>query len=250
MSVFDKYTIDEISKRTKISPISLRYIRNKEFNKIPRVKFIGFIKLIQREFKEDMREWIEEYDSKIKPESQTPQITYTTQSSKNNNLLLVFALIILGLGGYLLYKTLPKEEPKHIKPQNITQKHITQTKQSTPLPPPLQKKQTTDNKPPKPVNESKPLNQTASAPKKEENSTITIIPHSKLWFRVVNLKTNKIKEYLTNEPKTFKDGNYFFKFGHGDFTFEYKDKNLTPKGSGIVKMIVKDGNYTILKRNL
>jgi cytoskeletal protein RodZ len=45
---FDKYEIEEISKKTKISPISLRYIKNKEFEKIPRVKFLGFIKIIEK----------------------------------------------------------------------------------------------------------------------------------------------------------------------------------------------------------
>ncbi|WP_156921346.1 hypothetical protein [Lebetimonas sp. JH369] len=41
---FENHSIDE---KTKISPISLRFIKNREFDKLPRVKFIGFVRLIE-----------------------------------------------------------------------------------------------------------------------------------------------------------------------------------------------------------
>jgi cytoskeletal protein RodZ len=48
--LFKKYKIEEIAKKTSISPLFLKKLRDGDFNKISRVKFNGFIKILQSEY--------------------------------------------------------------------------------------------------------------------------------------------------------------------------------------------------------
>ena len=107
---FEKYSIEEISKKTKISPISLEFIKNKEFDKIPKAKFIGFIQIIEKEFNVNLSDLKEEYDF-IKPKEETSHIINTQTPKKNFNkiiLLFISAFLLLAIGGYLLYKDYQK----------------------------------------------------------------------------------------------------------------------------------------------
>jgi len=79
---FEKYSLEEISKKTKISPISLRFIKNKEFEKIPRAKFFGFINIIEKNFNVDLSELKEEYNQFV-PKKENEQITHIPEKKKD-----------------------------------------------------------------------------------------------------------------------------------------------------------------------
>ena len=256
MNVFEKYSIEEINKRTKISPISLRYIKNKEFSKIPRVKFIGFIRIIENEFKVDLSDLIKEYEEATKHlKKDNNEITFEKNKKNSNLLTLLFAISLIIIGGYYLYKNinqnksfidqnLTKEETKNnlIKiPINNTDK----IEQNQTLIKEIEENVTEDN-----ITKEKNITQSFVI---ENNITtqiksIKIIPKEKVWFRAINLDTNKTVEYLTSLPKELNGSNWYIKFGHGFITIHYGDETITPNTKKIVRILLKDGKYEFLKK--
>lgn len=79
-SFLNLYTLKEISQKTHISPVTLQHLFDKEFDTIPKNKFYGFIKIIQREFKVDLQELIDGY------EAQTP-ISHQINEEEENSFL-------------------------------------------------------------------------------------------------------------------------------------------------------------------
>jgi len=240
---FEKYSIEEISKKTKISPISLRFIRNKEFDKIQKAKFFGFINIIEKEFNVNLSDLKEEYNlnSPINKKEKIQEIHI--EKDKKNYLIAIFAVILLIVGGYILYKSI-NFSPKQKKISSISNKEQKIT-------PKMIKKE------PKKIHITTPKIQPIITEKKELNTTkttpitkypLTIIPNRKIWYRAINIDTNKTFEYLTSKEKILPKGNYYIKFGHGDITINYANQIITPNTKKVIRMLFKDGNYTFLKR--
>ena len=52
--LLENYTLKDISKRTNISEDNLNKLFNKEFDALTKVKALGFISIVEREFKADL----------------------------------------------------------------------------------------------------------------------------------------------------------------------------------------------------
>ncbi len=132
---FKKYSIDEISKRTKISPISLNYIKNREFDKLNKVKLKGFIKLIEREFKvsllDDVMKEYEEYYQSQAPKQEEPKKEIQENKNIYFKILAVVALIIGGGILYILQKPKQSNTTQLTKPPYTTQ--LTKPTYQTPI---------------------------------------------------------------------------------------------------------------------
>jgi len=272
---FEKYSIEEISKRTKISPISLRFIKNKEYEKIPRVKFLGFIKIIEREFKVDLSHLIEEFDA-INPQKEPPAELQPKEIEKEEKKPLIWILAIITLllaGGTILLINANKKTQETLQ---TTKETISQEKkqennntQKAVITPVQESNQTDLNTTANDKNESNssqeqnistalqtpineaPVNETPKEePKKIEKQQypVTIIPKKKLWFKAVNLKTKKIISKITTRAITLPKGDYYIKFGHGLVKIKYASHTIDPKTKQIVKIVLKDGNYTYVKK--
>ena len=261
---FETHSIEEISKKTKISPISLRLIRNREFEKIPRVKFIGFINILQKSYKVDLSDLIEEYNQFTpvnKPESETNEI----KESKNPTLFLSIAtFVLLILGGYLFYSYIKTNNSPQV---NYTQSSITQdnnftvsknnkniiasdtnTNTNNSKTSYIDKNENNISKTIITHNTKTSITTPTNMSDKNTSYKIEIIPNEKLWFRALNIDTNKSIEYLTSNPKTLPKGNYYIKFGHGNLTIIYNDQNITPDTKKIIRILFKDGNFTYMKK--
>ena len=64
----------------------------------------------------------------------------------------------------------------------------------------------------------------------------------------MNIDTNRTFEYLTSKIKVLPKGNYYIKFGHGNVSILYNEYNITPNTKKIVRILLKDGNYTYMKK--
>ena len=269
---FEKYSIEEISKKTKISPISLRFIRNKEFEKLPRAKFFGFLNIIEKEFKVDLSDLKEEYEhfNPQKQEEIKEQQSVQIEKEKKNYLLFVLALILLLIGGYILYKTLhktssnneanttikqnfstPKTNQNNIILKNennnsISATNITDTNKTIINNITKKENNVTNN-----LTQNKQLSLTKI--KNETNNTamkykIIIIPHKLLWFKAINIDTNKTIQFLTSKEKILPKGNYYIKLGHGEETINYNNQTITPNTKKIVRILFKNGKYKFMKK--
>ena len=62
LSKLKKVGIKAIAQKTLMTEQSIKSILNKDFQSLQKTKAIGFIKIIEREYKVDLSEWIEEYN--------------------------------------------------------------------------------------------------------------------------------------------------------------------------------------------
>ncbi len=245
---FKNHSLEEISQKTKISPISLRFIRNKEFDNIPKVKFLGFINIIQKTYKVDLSDLIEEYNSKT--QQKEPQITVKKQKENKNStfFIAVLALIMIILGGLLLFNKL------HYQKNTIIIKNTLPVKKQT-----LTLSQIPDNSQKIiDINDSsnqkteETNNSLITKTSKKNNITqkfkITIIPNKLLWFKATNIDTNKSVQYLTTHTKTLPKGNYYIKFGHGDFNLTYNNQVISPKTRKVIRILFTNGTYKFMKK--
>jgi len=242
---FERYSIEEISKKTKISPISLRYIKNREFDKLPRVKFFGFINIIEKTFNVDLSDLKEEYNNFIKTNNKTEEINTQIKiepinSNNSNKLILIFALILAILGVYLLKNSYEK------KTNEINASH---NELSNNISAPIEKNISS-------ITKYQIINQDKTKTTKknisaEKNVTklyeVKIIPNEKVWFRAINIENNKSIEYLTSHQKILEKGNYYIKFGHGNVTIIYANQTITPNTKKLVRILLKNGKYQYMK---
>jgi len=241
---FEKHSIEEISKKTKISPISLRFIQNKEFEKIPKAKFFGFINIIEKNFNVDLSELKEEYNQ-FAPKKEIEQNTQPIENKKDSSKFLIIASTILTLiGGYLLFnsfsnKTQTNFSKEHNQTTINTIKQPTKTFQEITKQP--EKITILKNTQPK-TNQKKPIIKTPI------KSSVEIIPHKQVWFRALNIDTNKTIEYLTSNKKILPKGNYYIKFGHGNITINYSNQTIEPNTKKIIRILFKNGKYKFLKK--
>jgi len=262
---FEKYSIETINKRTRISPISLRYIKNKEFKKIQRVKFIGFIRIIEKEFGIDLSDLIEEYNQATNHETKSPsensEIKLQEPKKHNTFILFVLAVILFSLGAYLLYNkyALSQKNTNEINKtafipnteENITDATTeieTKTENKNIIQPPSISEQTKQ-----PVNENENRQITTDTNNSRQQKinapeTIYIHPNQKVWFRAINLDTNKTLEFLTSNPKTLEGSNWYIKFGHGNITVNYGNQTITPDTKKIVRILFHNGKVEYLKK--
>ena len=241
---FKEHSLEEISKKTKISPISLRLIRNKEFEKIPKVKLLGFIKIIEKTYNIDLSDLINEYNNHINPKplpkKNTPKITYSEKNSNSTFFITFLAVVLIIIGGFLIFQN--TNTPK--KP--VIEKNIS-----------LLTVNPKNNKSDKNISNKKKTVFPAENITKETNTSkmpvlkkfmVIIIPHKKIWFKAVNIDTNKSVQYLTAHTKKLPKGNYYIKFGHGEFNLTYNNQTIFPNTKKIVRILLKNGNYKFMKK--
>jgi cytoskeletal protein RodZ len=253
---FENHSIDEINKKTKISPISLRFIKNKEFEKLPRVKFIGFVRLIEKKFKVDLGELIEEYENYYNENKKDDVDTEKKEikPKKQKSYLWVLIIILFVLSAFLYFSFIKSKtniktaEINNSEKNEVLENNITENNETF--------KNSVSEKTIQKNIENNESNVSLNTPEikktKEKNIAkeynITIIPNEKVWFRAINIDNNKSVEYLTTNPKILK-GNYYIKFGHGNITIMYNDQNITPNTKKILRILLKNGKFEYLKKS-
>lgn len=103
---------EEISRRTHISLSKVYDILEKRFEKFDRVKVAGFTKIIEREFKVDLSEWLEEFykysqENALDTEDEELELrtNFIEKKDRGSGLwkLLIVLIAIVVIGGFLAY---------------------------------------------------------------------------------------------------------------------------------------------------
>lgn len=131
IEILKKIGVKEINKTTKISVNKIEDILEKRFSNIQRVRVVGFLKILEREYKVDLSEWLKEYDASFVVEVDTsnesnPSIVehpvsnlyLDTQKQKDDliaerkkqviskkRFYILIAVVIVVLGGYFIFKS-------------------------------------------------------------------------------------------------------------------------------------------------
>lgn len=131
IEILKKIGVKEINKTTKISVNKIEDILEKRFSNIQRVRVVGFLKILEREYKVDLSGWLKEYDESFVVEMDTSDesnssiaehsastLYLDTQKQKDDliaerkkqviskkRFYIFIAVIVVILGGYFIFKS-------------------------------------------------------------------------------------------------------------------------------------------------
>ncbi|PAF49300.1 hypothetical protein BKH43_07180 [Helicobacter sp. 13S00401-1] len=82
-----KLDIKDIRKATNLTPARIEDVLNKNFDSMERVRAVGFVRILEREFNVDLSEWIKEYDEHHKIENVKIDDSAITSLPSQSNVL-------------------------------------------------------------------------------------------------------------------------------------------------------------------
>ncbi|WP_187647352.1 hypothetical protein [Nitrosophilus labii] len=253
MSDFEKLKnidIEELYSKTFIARKHLRAILNKDFSKFDRLKALGFVKIIEREFDFDLSELKKEIESYFsqKSEKSVKDLENIEKKELNSNksfqkskkfpifALVIIAMLFIALLFFTQQKSLTTQnlDKKDDKEKMFLEKNETSNKNEdkNETQKSIESKKSDENKTFKQEDlEEKSLLKAKSTkeekPKEAVLPSIILIPKQKIWVGIIYLDDYSKKNYLTSsaiELNTTRD--QLIVTGHGYLEIE-KDGNVT-----------------------
>lgn len=104
IKVLKQIGLQEVCKRTHIEVKQLEYMINNQYEKLNKINTIGFIKIISREYKIDLSDWLEGfyeywYDNKAEEDAKKEKIFVRAKSERSYKRIVWFILFIFLISG-------------------------------------------------------------------------------------------------------------------------------------------------------
>ena len=104
IKVLEKIGLQEVCKKTHIEVKQLEYMINNQYDKLNKVNTIGFVKIISREYKLDLTDWLEGFydywaDHKAEEENKKNKIFIRANNDKSYKKLAWLFLLIMLISG-------------------------------------------------------------------------------------------------------------------------------------------------------
>jgi len=247
VNLFEQYSINEISQKTHISPVTLNKLKNFNLENIDKIKLKGFIKILETEYPNcDFSKLKQHIDIENKAKEELSDIKLNTNIENNDSFkiyLIVFVLIVI-IGSLIYYMnkhTINKLE------NNITDNNVSFLNED------ISNYEIND------TNVSKENNFTIKETsfKKEqpieieENLTLAIIPLQKVWYKITYLDEDKSKEHLTSKEIDINGSKrIFIKFGHGMIKLKCNNQILEPNSTKVTRVIIDNCDMKITSKRL
>jgi hypothetical protein len=260
--LFKKYSIEEIIQKTSISPSFLKKLLDNQFDKIDKLKFKGFLKILKSEFKDidfsDLEEKANSYYFVSDDSQKTGKQQIIEELDKDNKPSkdYFFVIILIIIIAILLYymrdndnekiennMNLKSSKVEKIKDENETNKTTNVT---------LEKNKTNKNREIVDNNITNiEKNNSKQNSKQYIDTTLKIEPLKKVWFKVYYLDLNKSKEFMTSKPIELNASKkMFIKFGHGMIKLVYNAKVFFPNRKNITRVIIENKEINITNKKV
>lgn len=100
----EKIGLQEVCKKTHIEVKQLEYMINNQFDKLNKINTLGFVKILSREYKLDLTDWLEGFydywaDHKAEEENKKNKIFIRANSDKSYKKLAWFFLLVMLISG-------------------------------------------------------------------------------------------------------------------------------------------------------
>jgi hypothetical protein len=107
--VLEKVGLQEVCKRTHIEVKQLEYMINNQYDKLNKINTLGFVKIISREYKLDLTDWLEGFydywaEHSVEEDSHKEKIfirAKSDRSSKKGAWLFLFIFLVAGIFGVI-----------------------------------------------------------------------------------------------------------------------------------------------------
>ncbi|WQY77374.1 sialidase [Helicobacter pylori] len=245
LQILKEVGVAEICKATRIASKNIHSILEKRYESLSRVHARGFIQILEREYKIDLRAWMKEFDKvcvfkegvgEEKNQETSPEETakkplkveldysinqantsLSKKSSKWKPFVLVLGVVVIILAVVIIQNSssLKEERGQESAIKSGTKKNS--FNEANP---------TEENKPePTPKLEEKPKEQDKQEKEaiKEDPNTIYIIPKKDIWVEVVDLDEKKNsfqKVFKKNYSLETKNHRLLLRFGHGHLSLK------------------------------
>jgi len=254
--ILEKNSVKEISQQTQISTDNLENLFDKNFGTLKRVKTLGFISIIEREYNADLGDFAKEAKEYYADKGGVQDAIFqhpTLEEEKGKSKLFMFIiLILLGYATWYfitqfdktnLSKIIPfvdnstiesftkkkKTEDNSVKELSIAKvsMNVTKVKQDT-------KVATQSKVLPKKVITEKDTNITIQKPKDISakaiaKKTINIVPVKHLWFGLVDMKTKQREYFTISKSYELNVSSKKWLVATSSAAFSFKDGNSTKK---------------------
>ncbi|WQS95346.1 sialidase [Helicobacter pylori] len=245
LQILKEVGVAEICKATRIASKNIHSILEKRYESLSRVHARGFIQILEREYKIDLRAWMEEFDKvcifkegvgeeqnqETSPEETAKKplkveldysinqanTSLSKKSSKWKPFVLVLGVVVIILVVVIIQNSSSLKEERE---QESAIKSGTKKNSFNKANP------TEENKPePTPKLEEKPKEQDKQEKEaiKEDPNTIYIIPKKDIWVEVIDLDEKKNsfqKVFKKNYSLETKNHRLLLRFGHGHLSLK------------------------------
>jgi len=104
IKVLEKIGLQEVCKKTHIEVKQLEYMINNQFDKLNKINTLGFVKILSREYKLDLTDWLEGFydywsDHKAEEENKKNKIFIRANSDRSYKKLAWFFLLVMLISG-------------------------------------------------------------------------------------------------------------------------------------------------------
>ena len=211
LSELKKIGIKAVAQKTLMTEQSVKAILNKDFKSLQKTKAIGFVKIIEREFKVDFSEWIEEYNrylnESVPPEEEEQFVMSEPSKDKGNKLINVFTYFIIFISVIALFYILSDinsfKESEEIKPvkelveeAKVNLEITKELNESVLILEKVKENNETINELKEEVAEVKEIVKPIETPSKIE---VYVKPRVKVWVGVIVLPNYKKRSFITGE---------------------------------------------------
>lgn len=104
IKMLEKIGLQEVCRKTHIEVKQLEYMINNQFDKLNKINTLGFVKILSREYKLDLTDWLEGFydywaDHKAEEESKKNKIFIRANSDRSYKKLAWFFLLMMFIAG-------------------------------------------------------------------------------------------------------------------------------------------------------
>ncbi len=248
-TILEKYTMEVVINRTKISRKNLEKLREKDFSGFTRPQAYGFIKILEREFGEDFSDLKAELDAFLEevPTSTEPLFPLEEREAQRVSgkwIVVGLLVVVILLGGYLFRKEFASRSDENVSEQHIaveTAAASAKTEKEGNPAPAVEAPHPAESAAVVPESNVTETVQPAVAAVEENLSTapeketeayvplepVALTPVVKLWFGTIDLKSRKRKAKVTASPYEIDShGRKLLVTGHGRFEISDAFGNL------------------------
>ncbi len=237
-----KIGAQKIYEKTHIPRLSVQAILDGSYDKLSRIKFLGFLSILERDYELKLSnlkaDGLAYFDS-LEQNVQSPvddNVLVTTNKSAKKSFLIVSIFIIVIVGVFYIFTTADKK--REVKVEDSVQMEKLKKRAAE-------------------IRAELDENITKEVAKKEEKEIKQIVPteqivqksikittQSKVWFGYIDMKKKKkYQKTFTGELELSLKRDWLFLFGHGYIKI-YVDGKLQEFPTHPIHFLYKDGNLT------
>ncbi|MDR2081900.1 MAG: hypothetical protein LBP54_08480 [Campylobacteraceae bacterium] len=270
IKALEKIGLREVSRKTYIELSYLKLMAERDFAKLHRIKTLGFVKIIKREYNIDMSDWVAEFEAYLHESEKKTQEkrketalpverwykklnSYINQQKKIYIIISILFLAIITAVFYALLKTrvtyaadashenalitpvlLPANITENIaadnQSDNLTEQTNIQTNQTQ-----LNQSAASDTQTP-----------AVTTPKRTNRVAASISPNIEIWVGVIDLTTFSRSTYLQGwDIKLDTNKEQLVVTGHGDFRLKMEGEPIRYfNPQNMIYLHIKDGAIT------